>query len=63
MATRSEAQRRADKKYMAAHQNEWRKWGTSFKIEEAEAVDSLIREHNMTRADFIRWAAEELKKQ
>lgn len=60
---RSEAQKRADKKYLAAHKNDYVKFQTMLKPGEAEAVDELIKQNGMTRADFIRWAAAELKKQ
>lgn len=59
---RSEAQKRADKKYRDAHKDESMKWGTRLKIAEAAEFDELLRQHNMTRANFVRWAIEELKR-
>jgi len=59
---RSEAQKAADRKYREAHKNESVKWGTRLKADEAAAYDELLRQHEMTRADFVRWAIEELKR-
>lgn len=59
---RSEAQKAADRKYREAHKTESVKWGTRLKADEAAAYDELLREHSMTRADFVRWAIEELKR-
>ena len=52
---RSEAQKAADQKYREAHKHESVKWGTRLKTE-------LLQQHGMTRADFIRWAVDELKR-
>lgn len=59
---RSEAQKAADQKYREAHKHESVKWGTRLKTEEAKAYDELLQQHGMTRADFIRWVVDELKR-
>lgn len=59
---RSEAQKRADSKYRAEHRNDYVHFATALRPAEAEAVDVLIKQNGMTRADFIRWAAAELAK-
>lgn len=59
---RSEAQKAADRKYREAHKHESVKWGTRLKTEEAAEYDELLQQHGMTRADFIRWAVDELKR-
>lgn len=59
---RSEAQKAADQKYREAHKHESVKWGTRLKVEEAAEYDEILRQYGMTRADFIRWAADELKR-
>lgn len=60
---RSEAQKAADRKYREAHKGDSVKWGTWLKPTEAAELDDLIQQHGMkSRADFIRWATEELKR-
>lgn len=57
---RSEAQKAADKRYREAHKGDLKKWSTWVKPEEAEKIDALIKANNMSRADFLRWAADKL---
>jgi hypothetical protein len=59
---RSEAQKAADRKYREAHKHDSVKWGTRLKPAEAADYDTLLKQHNMSRADFVRWAIEELKR-
>ena len=58
---RSEAQKAADRKYREAHKNDSVKWGTRLKAEEAAVYDAILQQHNMSRAEFIRRAFEELQ--
>lgn len=60
---RSEAQKAADKRYRETHKGELVKWGTSLKPAEIDEIDEIIKQHNMTRAAFIRWAAGKLKEE
>nr|DAF05494.1 MAG TPA: NikA, BACTERIAL CONJUGATION, RELAXASE, DNA [Caudoviricetes sp.] len=57
---RSEAQKAADKRYRETHKGADVSWGTRLKPEEAEKIDAIIKAKNMSRADFLRWAAEKL---
>lgn len=57
---RSEAQKAADKRYRETHKGIDVSWGTRLKPEEAEKIDAIIKANNMSRADFLRWAAEKL---
>lgn len=57
---RSEAQKAADKRYRETHKGVDISWGTRLKPEEAEKIDAIIKANNMSRADFLRWAAEKL---
>lgn len=59
---RSEAQKAADRRYREAHKHDSIKWGTRLKPNEATEYDELLRQNGMTRADFVRWAIEELKR-
>lgn len=60
---RSEAQKAADKRYAENHKGEFVTWTTKFKPSEAAEIDAIIKASGMTRADFIRWAAEKYKNQ
>ena len=60
---RSEAQKRADKKYAETHKGDFVTWTTKVKPQEATKIDSIAKANGMSRADFIRWAAEQLEKQ
>ena len=54
---RSEAQKAADRRYAAAHKGEFITWTTKLKPAEA----AVIKANNMSRADFLRWAADKIK--
>lgn len=58
---RSEAQKAADKRYAAAHKGEFITWTTKLKPAEAAEIDAVIKANNMSRADFLRWAADKIK--
>lgn len=59
---RSEAQKRADKKYRETHIRDAIKWETWLKPTEAETINAIIKQSGMNKAEFLRWAAEELQK-
>lgn len=59
---RSEAQKAADKRYREAHKNEYVKWATWLKPDEAAKIDAVIKESGMNKAELLRWAANELQK-
>lgn len=60
---RSDAQKAADKRYRETHKNVDVSWGTRLKHDEAAAIDGIIKQSGMNRADFLRWAVEQYKKQ
>jgi hypothetical protein len=60
---RSEAQKRADKKYRETHKNEAVKWATWLNPTEAEEINAIIKQSGMNKAEFLRWAVNELQKQ
>lgn len=60
---RSTAQRAADKRYREKHKNADVSWGTRLKPDEAAALDVIIKQSGMSRADFIRWAVSKFKEQ
>ena len=60
---RSEAQKRADKKYRETHEQNCTLWGTYLKKTEIPDLNETIKNANMSKADFIRWAKQKLKNQ
>lgn len=60
---RSEAQKKADKKYRETHKNDAVKWATWLKPTEAEEINAIIKQSGMNKAEFLRWAVNELQKQ
>lgn len=59
---RSEAQKAADKKYRETHKRDSIKWCTWLKPAEASEIDGIIKNSGMNKAQFLRWAADELQK-
>ncbi len=59
--TRSEAQKAADKRYRETHKKDSVTWGTKLTPAEAAEIDAIIKNCGMNRAQFLRWAAGELK--
>ena len=59
---RSEAQRAADKRYREKHPKTGVSWGTYLKPEDAAELDALLKQTGKGRAEFLRWAMEQLKK-
>ena len=60
---RSEAQKRADKKYRETHKSDVVKWATWLKPTEAEEINAIIKQSGMNKAEFLRWAVNELQNQ
>lgn len=58
---RSEAQREADKRYAEKVKDKHRHFAVNLKVEEYEALNAEIEAAGMTKADFLRWALEQLK--
>ncbi|HCH74800.1 MAG TPA: hypothetical protein DEV87_06445 [Clostridiales bacterium] len=59
--TRSEAQKAADKRYRETHKKDSVTWGTKLTPAEAAEIDAIIKNCGMNRAQFLRWAAGELR--
>lgn len=59
---RSEAQKRADKKYRETHKSDSVTWGTKLTPDEANEINAIIKNSGMNKAEFLRWAAQELQK-
>lgn len=60
---RSKAQKEADKRYQETHKGEFITWTTKFKVAEAKEIDAIIKQSEMSRAEFIRWAIAQYKNQ
>jgi hypothetical protein len=60
---RSEAQKAADKRYRETHKSDLIKWATWLKPAEAAEIDAAIKASGKNKAEFLRWAVGELKKQ
>ena len=60
---RSEAQKKADKRYRETHKSDAVKWATWLKPTEAEEINAIIKQSGMNKAEFLRWAVNELQKQ
>ncbi len=59
---RSEAQKAADKRYAQKVKEKYKLFGVNLIVEEYEEIEEIIKAAEMTKADFIRWAAKELKR-
>ena len=59
--TRSEAQKAADKRYRETHKKDSVTWGTKLTPAEAAEIDDIIKNCGMNSAQFLRWAAGELR--
>lgn len=60
--SRSEAQKAADKRYATKIKDNYKSFAVNFKVDEYEEITREIAERGFTKADFIRWAINELKK-
>lgn len=59
---RTEAQKRADKKWAELHRKEYVMWGSCFKRDEAESFNEVLKLHGLSKAEFIRQAIKNLQK-
>ena len=59
--SRSEAQRAADKRYAKKTQDRYSNFVVHFLPAEYESICATIKDAGLSKADFIRWAAEKLK--
>lgn len=57
---RSEAQKAADKRYAQKTKGKHQHFGVHLKLEEYERICQIIEKAKMTKADFLRWAADKL---
>lgn len=58
---RTEAQKAADKRYREKRKGKEVAWATTLKPKEAEAVNNAIANAGLTKAEFVRQAARQLK--
>lgn len=58
---RSEAQKAADKRYAEKVKDQYKHFGVNMKTDEYEKIVQAIESANMSKADFIRWAVEQLE--
>lgn len=59
---RSEAQKAADKRYAEKIKDKHKQFAVNLKSDEYERVTVAIAQAGMSKADFLRWAVEQLKK-
>lgn len=57
---KTEAQKRAQKNYADKHKGEYKVFQTGFKVDEAERIEATLKNHNISKADLVRRAAERL---
>lgn len=58
---RTEAQKRADKRYKDKNKGSEVTWATTLKPSDAEAVDNAIKKAGLSKAEFIRQTAKQLR--
>ncbi len=61
MAKRSDAQKAADKRYAEKTKDKHKQFAVNLKADEYEKIIAVIEAAGMTKADFLRWAAEKLQ--
>lgn len=59
---RSEAQKAADKKYAAKISGKYKPFIVNLTPEELAHIDGVIKASGMKKAEFLRWAVNELEK-
>lgn len=60
---RSEAQKAADKRYAAKVQNKYEHFIVHLLPDEYEKINNVIKSAGLSKADFLRWAVNQLEKQ
>lgn len=58
---RSEAQKEADKRYAKKIKDKHKQFAVNLKSDEYEKITVALEQAGMSKADFLRWAAEQLK--
>lgn len=59
---RSDAQKAADKRYAQKIKGKYERFVVPLKPDEYERIDAAIKAAGMKKADFLRWAVEQLQK-
>ncbi len=59
---RSEAQKAADKRYAEKVKGKHKQFAVNLKADEYERITAALAAAGMSKADFLRWAVEQLKK-
>lgn len=59
---RSEAQKAADKRYAEKVKDKHKQFAVNLKPDELARINEAIAASGMSKADFVRWAVEQLKK-
>lgn len=59
---RSESQRKADERYRQTHPGKYAVWGTTLPPEDVAELEAVRKQSGKGRADFLRWATEQLKR-
>ena len=59
---RSEAQKAADKRYAEKIKDKHKQFAVNLKADEYERITAALSAAGMSKADFLRWAVEQLKK-
>lgn len=60
---RSEAQKAADRRYKETHTDKTVSWGTRLNPTDAAELNAIVEQSGKGRADFLRWAVTQWKKQ
>lgn len=60
---RSDAQKVADRRYAEKVKDQHRHFGVNLKVEEYDRITSVLDAAGISKADFLRWAAEKLKEE
>ena len=63
MKDRSDAQRRADKRYAEKTKGKYKQFAVNLSENEYNTICDLIESSGMTKADFLRWCINNLKEQ
>ena len=60
---RSDAQKAADRRYAEKVKDQYRQFAVNLKQEEYDRITSMLKATGISKADFLRWAAEKLKEE
>ena len=59
---RTEAQKRADKRYSEKIKGKHKQFSVNLKVEEYQTLENILDGLGLSKADFLRWAVEEIQK-